>query len=326
MITVTLYTKKDCSPCEKALRDLKALQAKIPHNLATVDIESDPDLKKAYAARVPVLQTGPYTLAAPFDRKKVEATLAAARDRQEQKGKNARPEKAGGSEFGDRFGRWLGRSYLGLLNLILFVYVGLPFLAPTLMKAGYPDLARPIYSMYGAVCHQLAFRSWFLFGEQPIYPRASAGLEGYETLQQATGIEESDPASLLQARDFIGNEQLGYKVAYCQRDIAIYGAMLIFGLLYVATGRRIPGLHWTLWILIGIAPIAIDGFSQLLSQFQGFNLWEYRESTPLLRTLTGALFGVTTAWFGFPLLEESMAETRVALAAKSARRKARSID
>jgi hypothetical protein len=36
----------------------------------------------------------------------------------------------------------------------------------------------------------------------------------------------------------------------------------------------------------------------------------YRESTPLLRVLTGGLFGFTTAWFAFPYMEESMAETR----------------
>ncbi|MEX2161932.1 MAG: DUF2085 domain-containing protein [Anaerolineales bacterium] len=328
MITVTLYLKKECSLCEEVLLDLKALQPKIPHTLATVDIETDSELKKAFATRVPVLVVGPYTLSAPFDRRRIEATLAAARDRQDQLAadpkKMARPAVKSGQS--DRFGIWLSRNYLRLLNLLLAIYVGLPFLAPVLMKAGFPGLARPIYSMYGAVCHQLAFRSWFLFGEQPIYPRASADLGGYETFQQATGIDETDPTKLLEARQFVGNEQLGYKVAYCQRDIAIYGAMLVFGLLFAATGRRIPPLHWSLWILIGIAPIALDGFSQLLSQFQGFSFWEYRESTPLLRTVTGMLFGLTTAWFGFPLLEESMAETRLEYAAKHARRAAKPKD
>ncbi len=323
MITVTLYTKKDCSPCDKALRDLKGLNSKIPHTLAIVEIDKDPDLKRKFAARVPVIQAGPYVLEAPFDRKKIEATLAAVRDRQDRLADDPKfkGRKARGSQLttSDRLGHWLSHSYLGLLNLLLFIYVGLPVLAPVLMEAGHPELARPIYTVYGAVCHQLAFRSWFLFGEQPAYPRAAAGVPGLITFQQATGINENDPSQLLVARDFIGNPQLGYKVAYCERDIAIYGAMLIFGLLYAATGRKIKPLHWTLWILIGLAPIAIDGFSQLLSQFPGFSLWAYRESTPLLRTLTGVLFGFTTAWFGFPLLEESMAETRVETASKKAR-------
>lgn len=323
MITVTLYTKEDCSLCKKALRDLKALQAKVPHSLALVDIDKEPELKATYAQRVPVLQAGPYTLFAPFTRKKIEATLAAAHDRQEQLAPDPKfqERKARGSQVtsGDRFGHWWSRNYLAFLNVLIFIYVAMPAVAPVMMKAGYPGVARPIYGLYGAVCHQLAFRSWFLFGEQPVYPRASASVEGYKSFQEATGIDESDPGNLLAARDFIGNEQVGYKIAFCQRDIAIYGAMLGFGLLFAATGRRLRPLPWWLWVLVGIAPIALDGFSQLLSQFPGFLWWEYRESTPLLRTVTGALFGFTTAWFGFPLLEESMAETRVIVASKKAR-------
>lgn len=323
MITVTLYTKENCSLCKKAERDLKALQARIPHTLALVDIDKHAELKAAYAERVPVLQAGPYTLSAPFTRKKIEATLAAARDRQEQLvgDPKFKERKARGGQVtsGDRFSHWWSRNYLALLNLLLFIYVALPVFAPVMMKAGYPGVARPIYGLYGAVCHQLAFRSWFLFGEQPIYPRAAAELEGYQTFQEVTGIDESDPRSLLAARSFVGNEQVGYKVAFCQRDIAIYGAMLGFGLLFAATGRRLRPLPWWLWVLIGIAPIALDGFSQLLSQFPGFSWWVYRESTPLLRTLTGALFGFTTAWYGFPLLEESMAETRLTVVSKKAR-------
>lgn len=328
MITVTLYTKDNCSLCETAKKDLQALQAKVPHNLALVDIEQDPELKAAFGARVPVVQAGPYTVEAPFDRRKLEATLAAANDRQEQMAGDPKFEarKARGAQVSgsDRFTAWLGRSYMLLLNLLLFLYVGLPFLAPTLMNAGYPQLARPIYGVYGALCHQLAYRSWFLFGEQPVYPRAAAGLEGYQTFQQATGINEDNPSSLLEARRFIGNEQMGYKVAYCERDIAIYGSMLIFGLVFAASGRRLRSLPWWLWVLVGIAPIAIDGFSQLFSQIPGFDLWVHRESTPLIRTITGALFGLTTAWFGFPILEESMAETRLAAAAKQARIKGKS--
>lgn len=320
MITVTLYTKAECSLCDEAIADLEALSKKIPHTLAKVDIEEDPDLKAAYGERVPVLQVGPYTLEAPFDRPKIEMTLAAARDRLNQSAGDvalqARRRRGAQVSGADRFTHWISRRYLALLNVFLFLYVGLPFLAPVFMQAGYPALARPIYSVYGAVCHQMAFRSWFLFGEQPVYPRVAAGVEGFETYGLATGQSEED---LLAARQFVGNESVGYKVAYCQRDVAIYGAMLLFGLIYAASRRKIPPLPWYLWILIGIAPIALDGFSQLLGQLPSFNFWAYRESTPFLRTLTGGLFGFSTAWFGFPLLEESMAETRRMLAAKRAR-------
>jgi uncharacterized membrane protein len=62
-----------------------------------------------------------------------------------------------------------------------------------------------------------------------------------------------------------------------------------------------------------MVPIGLDGFSQLFSQIPiAFiqTYLPYRESTPILRTLTGFLFGFTTAWFMFPLIEETMAETR----------------
>ena len=52
----------------------------------------------------------------------------------------------------------------------------------------------------------------------------------------------------------------------------------------------------------------MDGFSQLISQLP-YNLLPFRESTPFLRTLTGVLFGFSTAWFGYPYVEESMKES-----------------
>ncbi|MGH2582071.1 MAG: DUF2085 domain-containing protein [Anaerolineales bacterium] len=320
MITVALYTKDNCSLCDQAAEDLKEIQEKIPHNLALVNVEEDADLKAAYTDRVPVLQVGPYTLESPFDRQKIEMTLGAAQDRlkQVENDPKYKERKECGSRVsrGETAGVWFSRHYLAVVNLFLFLYVGLPFLAPVLMNAGYPGAARPIYTVYGAVCHQMAFRSWFLFGEQPVYPRSAANVEGLTPYGAATGLDEE---SLLDARRFIGNEQLGYKVAFCQRDVAIYGSMLLFGLIYAASGRRLRPLHWVAWIVIGIAPIALDGFSQLLSQIPAFEFIPYRESTPLLRTLTGSLFGFTTAWFGMPLLEETAAENRVVIAAKKVR-------
>jgi hypothetical protein len=67
-------------------------------------------------------------------------------------------------------------------------------------------------------------------------------------------------------------------------------------------------------VLIAIVPIGIDGFSQLFANppFSGFGLGFYpiRESTPFLRTLTGALFGLGNAWLVFPYIDESMIDTR----------------
>jgi len=102
-------------------------------------------------------------------------------------------------------------------------------------------------------------------------------------------------------------------MALCERDIAIYSGIFLFGLVYALTHRRIKPLHWMGWVLIGMAPIGLDGFSQLFSQLEWSalaSILPYRESTPFLRVLTGALFGIATAWFAYPYMEESMSETR----------------
>jgi uncharacterized membrane protein len=124
-----------------------------------------------------------------------------------------------------------------------------------------------------------------------------------------------DGRDLLAARAFVGNEQLGYKVALCERDVAIYGGILLFGILFALMGRKIKSIHWAIWIIFGILPIALDGVSQLISQ-PPMGFIPFRESTPLLRTLTGFLFGFLTAWFGYPYVEESMKENRKYLEAK----------
>ena len=322
MLTVTLYTSKDCPPCDQARSDLVALQSSIPHRMVEVDIDSDPVLQTKYKEKVPSVEAGPYRLSPPFDRKKLQMTLGAANDRRGQLERiggdsyERRVERGRNMSGTDRSTFWFSKHYLSVLNLFMLLYVGLPFLAPTLMKAGAQIPAQVIYRVYSPLCHQFGFRSFFLFGEQAFYPLEEAGVTGVKTFEQVTGLEGlDDPASMarFEARRYVGNESVGYKVALCERDVAIYGALLLFGLIFALTGRRFRPLHLVLWILLGIAPIALDGFSQLLSQFDWPALaaaLPYRESTPFLRVLTGGLFGWMTAWYAYPYLEESMRETR----------------
>lgn len=322
MLAVTLYTRKDCHLCEQAREDLDALREQYPHRLVEVDIDSDPALQRAYLLEIPVVEVGPYLMKAPFDRQKLSMTLGAASDRRGQL------EQLGGEAYEARVRRgqeisgadkamfWIARHYLLMLNLIILLYVGLPFLAPVFMKAGAPLPARVIYTLYSPLCHQFGFRSFFLFGQQPVYPLKEAGLTELVDFETATGLQglhDPNAYSRLQARQYVGDETVGFKVALCQRDVSIYGAILLFGLIFGLTGRRWPQLHWLVWIVFGLGPIGLDGFSQLFSQFdlQALaSLIPYRESTPYLRVLTGALFGFFTAWFAYPNIEESMLETR----------------
>jgi uncharacterized membrane protein len=224
----------------------------------------------------------------------------------------------------DRISWWVSRNYLNVVLVFLFLYTGLPFLAPALMKAGVEAPARAIYFIYSGLCHQFGFRSFFLFGEQPYYPLREANMTGIKDFETATGIPDlHNPASLTRfdARAYIGNEIVGYKVALCERDVALWGTMFLFGLLYQFTGRKIRPLHPIFWAALALVPIGLDGFSQLISQFEFSwlaHILPYRESTPFLRILTGALFGISTAWFGLPNMEENMIDSRQVLIKKFA--------
>jgi uncharacterized membrane protein len=185
----------------------------------------------------------------------------------------------------------LAHHWLLYANLFLFVFSGLPFLAPILTHYGYEAPARLIYTAYSFTCHQLAYRTWFLFGAQPSYT--------VEQLQQFLHV--SNPAwDILFWRNLLGNAQLGYKMAYCERDAAIYSSMLAAGLVYALFRRRIRPLSWRWYLILAVLPMALDGGTQLIM---------LRESTPFLRALTGILFGTLSVWLVYPYVEEAMRDT-----------------
>src|SRR5688572_31642737 len=72
---------------------------------------------------------------------------------------------------------------------------------------------------------------------------------------------------------FLGSEALGYKMAFCERDTAIYLAVLLAGLAYGRLRDRLPSLGIVAYGLL-ILPMALDAFTQVFG---------WRESTPELR-------------------------------------------
>jgi len=172
------------------------------------------------------------------------------------------------------------KHWLFATNALVAASVGLPVLAPALMAGGYEMAGRAIYTLFGPFCHQLPERSFFLFGPQLTY--------SLQELEQLIGPEVP--------LRYIGNPALGFKMALCQRDMALYLAMLVFGLAFGLVRGRLRPLPLKLFALLAM-PITLDGLGQLLA------LWE---STWWSRVLSGALFGMACAWLVYPYIESGM--------------------
>lgn len=320
MPTLIFYYSKTDPEIKKKIDSLEELKTDVNFALVDICIDDDRALLDKFQGRTPVLQIGPYTMPSPFEINDVKVMIGAAIDRDNSL-KNVQDDtyldrvKSGQRiSKSDRFGLWFTKHYIKVIILLIALFVGIPFLAPVLARNGNPAGATIIYKVYRPLCHQLAFRSFFLYGEQWVYPRELAHVPGLLTYEEITGSEVIDVNF---ARDFIGNDLLGYKVAICERDVAIYLGFIIFGIVFEISKRRIKGLPWYVWFIVALLPIGIDGFSQLPSLAANPPLWlPIRESTPLIRIITGALFGIGTGWYLFPIMEETMLETRTSLVRK----------
>jgi uncharacterized membrane protein len=238
---------------------------------------------------------------------------------------------------------WMTKHWLIIFILASGTYAAMPFSAPIFMHIGLTDLGRFMYSINSVLCHQYSFRTWFLFGEQSAYPRQmanAAGLKSFETYSvQIIGgdslyaaqnpppnLNEWNPDTLTIARDYIGDAQMGYKVAQCERDNAIYLAIVVGSVIFSIprVRRNLRTVPLPLYVLVGVLPIALDGFAQVLSE-PPFNLFPMYESSPLFRTITGALFGLMNIWLALPYLQISMRQTEVEIAAKLSAWRARQV-
>lgn len=231
-------------------------------------------------------------------------------------------------------------NWLRIMLTLLALYISLPWIAPGLAKAGWHGPADIIYTLYSPFCHQFAFRSIFIFGEQPFYPRAAAD-SAYKPFEQfaarseafqaqyrhwsavyagsvasppgsVEGLNQFSVAQQIAARHFVGDEAFGYKTGLCARDLAIYTMIFAGGLLYRRYRWRIRPLPFWIFVVAGLVPVGIDGLSQLLS-YPPFEFWPVRETTPFYRIITGGLFGLMSAWLGFPYFERSMQDLIEAL-------------
>lgn len=223
----------------------------------------------------------------------------------------------------DRFAFWFARHWLGVFIVLYGAWVIAPFLAPVLMQLGVTDAANVIYGIYSLFCHQLPQRSLFLFGNQLMY-----SLDEIKAVWQLDGF--------LGLRQFVGNPEFGYKVAWSDRMISFYGSIWVGGLLFALLRQRIKSLSPLVWLFLGILPVGLDGITHMINDvlagtsgtgFRDTNAWlasltgnifppSFYAGDALgsfnsdLRWITGILFGLTTVWFIFPFIETTMCDLR----------------
>jgi uncharacterized membrane protein len=211
------------------------------------------------------------------------------------------------------------RHWFLVFSLVMGIYVGLPWIAPVFMKIGWTGAGNALYSIYSTQCHQLPQRSFFLFGSKPMFSLSEI---------QAAWKYTNNPLVL---RQFVGNDVMGWKVAWSDRMVSLFTSIWAGLILARLLGKRLKPLPW--WSLLLLAlPMAIDGTSHLLSDLAGIGRG-FRDSNAWLaglmnnifpssfyagdalgsfnswmRLVTGVLFGLGLAWFSFPYLESAFAD------------------
>jgi uncharacterized membrane protein len=227
------------------------------------------------------------------------------------------------------FTHFLSQYWFFLFSLILGLYVILPFLAPIFMQMGWFGAGRVIYFIYSWLCHQLPERSYFLFG-----PKFTYSLEEVQAAWQNT----TNPLIL---RQFVGNAEMGWKVAWSDRMVSMFTSVWLFGLLLWPLRRRLKALPW--WgLALFLLPMAVDGTTHLFSDVagigQGFrdsNTWlvvltqrvfsasfyagdAWGSFNSLMRLWTGIFFGLGIVWFSFPYLVDAFSQKVPSLQRKAA--------
>jgi uncharacterized membrane protein len=177
----------------------------------------------------------------------------------------------------DRVTLYIARNWLMLFLVGYGIWVLAPITAPLLMEAGATGPAGVVYAIYSLFCHQLPERSFFFFGPKPMYK-----------LQEIGQVWSTDNALVL--RQFVGNQAMGWKMAWSDRMISVYGGVWLGGIVYALSQRRLR-VPLAAWALVGVLPLGLDGLSHMLNDIvAGTTGLGFRDTNAWLQALTGGVF------------------------------------
>jgi uncharacterized membrane protein len=175
--------------------------------------------------------------------------------------------------------QWIGNHWFEIFLIVYGAWVFAPFLAPVFMRIGWSGAGKAVYFFYSFFCHQLPERSFFLFGEKTMY-----SLSEIQSVWQDT----VDPMIL---RQFIGNETMGWKVAWSDRMISFYTSVWLFAEIWYPIRRGIKPISWWRFALL-LLPITVDGGTHAISDLAGIGQG-FRDTNAWLAVLTNNAFPAT---------------------------------
>jgi uncharacterized membrane protein len=181
---------------------------------------------------------------------------------------------------------------------------------------GWTGAGKAVYFIYSFFCHQLPERSFFLFGEKTMYSLSEI---------QAAWQDTVNPMIL---RKFIGDQALGWKIAWSDRMISFYTSVWVFALLWFPFRRKVKPLSWWAFVLL-LLPLIIDGGTHAVSDMAGIgrgfrdtNVWlavltnnalpatfytgdALGSFNSIMRFISGLLAGLGIVWLAFPYMLQS---------------------
>lgn len=212
--------------------------------------------------------------------------------------------------------QWFSGHWFEIFLALYGIWIFVPILAPLFMHIGWTVIGKGIYSIYSLFCHQLPERSFFFFGKKTMY-----------SLSEIQEVWQ-DTANPLILRQFIGNEGMGWKIAWSDRMISFYSSIWLFAVAWMPFRKKIKPLS-ILGFAFLLLPMVLDGGTHMLSDFAGLgrgfrdtNQWLVTLTNHDLpaaflmgdslgsfnswaRILTGLLAGLGIVWLAFPNLEDS---------------------
>lgn len=212
--------------------------------------------------------------------------------------------------------QWVSNHWFAVFLTIYGLWVFVPFLAPVFMQLGWTGAGKAVYFFYSFFCHQLPERSFFFFGDKSMYSLAEIR------------VAWQDTANPMILRQFIGNETMGWKVAWSDRMISFYTSVWLFAALWYPFRHRIRALSWWGFALL-LLPMALDGGTHMVSDFAGIgngfrdtNAWlavltnhalsvdfyagdALGSFNSLMRFITGLLAGLGIVWLAFPYMVQT---------------------